>query len=69
MAGAYSGLDSSGAAKLGDAAVLSAVLFLRARTPARLLAGSARGALGRRSSAPRMGALGSRAREGAENKI
>ena len=69
MGRAFFDRDSSGAVKLGDAAVLSAVLFLRAWTPARLLAGLARGALGGRSSAPQMGALGSRGREGAENKI
>jgi len=49
--------------------VLSVVLFLWVWTPARLWADLARGHPGRRSSAPQMGALRSRARKSAENKI
>ena len=63
----------------GDVAVLRAVLFLRAWTPARLWAGLARGHLGRSALnvdgawqglfSTRMVARRSRARKGAENRI
>ena len=52
----------------GDVAVLSAVLFLRACTPARLCAAMARGALGCGSPATGTVARCSRARKGAEKQ-
>jgi len=79
VSGAFSDRDSSGAVKLGDVAVLGAVLFLRAWTPARLWVDLARGALGRSALklsracqglfSTMSGACRSRARKGAENKI
>jgi len=45
--GLFFGLDCSGAVESGDVAVLSAVLVLRAWTPARLCAHLARAHLGR----------------------